>query len=73
MAREGKKFEKPKNPIKTIKRIFSYLSGFELYLSLVLLFVLISSGAQIAGTYFLKPLINNYILPYVKHENPDLR
>ncbi|MBE6013090.1 MAG: ABC transporter ATP-binding protein [Lachnospiraceae bacterium] len=72
MAREGKKFEKPKNPIKTIKRIFSYLSGFELYLSLVLLFVLISSGAQIAGTYFLKPLINNYILPYVKHENPDL-
>jgi ATP-binding cassette subfamily B protein len=72
MAREGKKFEKPKNPIKTIKRIFSYLSGFELYLGLVLLFVLISSGAQIAGTYFLKPLINNYILPYVKHENPDL-
>lgn len=63
---------RPKNAGKTIKRILYYMKPYRLQLILVMLFVLISSGAQIAGTYFLKPLFNNYIVPFIGHQNPDL-
>lgn len=63
---------KPKNPMKTFKRVFSYLGRYKLQLAVVLFFVLISTGANIAGTYFLKPLINNYITPLIGQKNPDI-
>lgn len=63
---------KPENAVKTTKRILSYISDYKIHLILVLLFVILSSGASIAGTYFLKPLINNHILPFVGHKSPDL-
>lgn len=63
---------KPRNPMKTFKRIFGYLGRYKLQLAIVLFFVVISTGANIAGTYFLKPLINNYITPFIGHKNPDL-
>jgi ATP-binding cassette subfamily B multidrug efflux pump len=69
MGRHG---AKPENMGKTIKRLLSYINNFKTHLILVLFFVLLSSGASIAGTYFLKPLINNYILPFVGQQNPDL-
>ena len=63
---------KPKNPAKTIKRILHYMTGYRLLLVLVALFVVLSASAQVAGIYFFKPLINNYILPAVGKKNPDL-
>src|SRR5690606_9846644 len=63
---------KPENVGKTIKRILLYMNEYKIHLVLVFLFVLLSSGASIAGTYFLKPLINDYILPFVGKQNPDL-
>lgn len=63
---------KPENAGKTIKRILQYMNEYKIHLVLVFLFVLLSSGASIAGTYFLKPLINDYILPFVGKQNPDL-
>lgn len=63
---------KPKNVGKTIKRILSYMKSYRIHLVLVLVLILISSLAQIASTYFLKPLFNDYILPFVGQENPDL-
>ena len=63
---------RPKNMKKTLLRILSYMREYRLQLVVVLLAVMISSGANVAGTYFLKPLINNYILPFVGQESPDL-
>lgn len=63
---------KPEDTGRTIKRILLYMEDYKIHLVLVLLFVLMSSGASIAGTYFLKPLINNYIVPFVGKQNPDL-
>lgn len=63
---------KPENTGKTIRRILSYVREYKIHLILVLLFVFISSGASIAGTYFLKPLINNYIIPFIGKQDPDL-
>ena len=63
---------KPKNTKKTIQRILKHLVTCKLQLALVFLGILISSAAGVAGTYFLKPLINNYIVPLIGQQNPDL-
>ena len=62
----------PKNMKKTIGRIFQYMSEYRLHMALVVVCVILSAGASIASTYFLKPLINDYLLPYVGQQNPDL-
>jgi ATP-binding cassette subfamily B protein len=59
----GARFERPKDARHTILRLLGYLKGRELALVATLFLMLISSGGMIAGNYFLKPLINNYILP----------
>ena len=63
---------KPKNIKQTILRILSYIKGYRLLMLFALLCIAFSSAASIAGTYFLKPLINDYILPFIGQENPDL-
>lgn len=49
---------KPKNAKKTLNRIFGYMLRRKLTLVLVVIFVILSSSAGIAGTYLLKPIIN---------------
>lgn len=56
---------KPKSAGKTIARILGYMLHKKWMLILAVMFVLISAGAGVAGTYFLKPLINQYILPLI--------
>lgn len=63
---------KPKKPLQTFKRVFEYLGRYKLQLVVVLFFVVVSTGANIAGTYFLKPLVNNHIVPFIGHKDPDL-
>lgn len=63
---------KPKDIGKTIRRILSYMEEYRGRVIAVLLLVLVSAGANVASTYFLKPLFNNYILPFVGQQNPDL-
>ena len=72
MPKPPKGIRKPQHIKQTIWRIFSYMKGYRLHLCVSVLCILISAGASIAGTYFLKPLINNYILPFVGQQNPDL-
>lgn len=52
------RFEKPNNAGKTLSRLLSYVVKNKALLFLVALLVLISSGAGIAGTYLLTPIIN---------------
>ena len=63
---------KPKNAKATIGRIMSYLSVHKFKIVLVAVFVVLSSLASVAGTYFLKPIIDDYIVPFIGQENPDL-
>ena len=63
---------KPKDTKKTLRRILSYMSGSRWKLVLVALFILLSAGATIAGTYFLKPVIDEYIVPLVGAGEADL-
>lgn len=51
--------QKPEQVFGTFKRIFSYMYGFKIQLVLVVIGIVISSAAGIAGNYMLKPLIDN--------------
>lgn len=55
---------KPKNTKATLKRIFSYMYGFKVHLIVIVLAIIFSSGAGVAGNYLLSPIIDNYITPY---------
>ena len=75
MARPGpntKPVVKPKNAGKIIKRLIKYMSMYKFQLIVVGVLIIISSSAAVAGTYFLKPVINNYIVPFIGNKNPDL-
>lgn len=65
-------FRKPKNAGKTLGRILKYMLTYKFQLSIVLVTIMVSASAGIAGTYFLKPLINNYIVPFIGRRNVDL-
>lgn len=50
---------KPQDTFGTLKRIFSYMHGFHIQFVFVVIAIIISSGAGIAGNYLLKPIIDN--------------
>ena len=58
-------FQKPKNAKHTLGRVLQYLGRQRWVLLFVFFCVIISACASVAGTYFLKPLINEYILPLI--------
>lgn len=64
-------FAKPKNAKGTFRRILKYFKPYRGQLVLVLIGLLASVAANIAGTYMLRPIINEYIIPWIGNENPD--
>ena len=56
-------FSRPKNTRRAIKQMFGYLGRHKWYMFAIALLVAASAMANIMGTYLLKPVINNYILP----------
>lgn len=56
-------FEKPKDTKKAIVRLLRYLNRYKFGLLLVIFLMLINTGSMLIGNYFLKILINNYIIP----------
>ncbi len=65
-ARVPMKFNK-----NTIKRVLSYMKPFTPHLIVVVLCILITSGASVASSLFLQTLIDDYIDPLIGVENPD--
>lgn len=56
--------EKPKNSREVTYRLLAYLKLQKRSLILAALLLLISTGATITGSYLLRPIINNYIIPH---------
>lgn len=56
-------YKRPKNTKRTLLRLFSYLGRHKLTWATVAFLVLVSTAANIMGTYLLKPVINKYIIP----------
>ncbi len=61
----GHGFAKPKNAKATLLRLMKYLGAHKKLLAIVFPLVAISSLAGIAGTYFLKSMIDDYIMPLI--------
>ena len=68
----GRPMQKPQNVGKTVKRIISYLTEYKGLLALVVFCILFSSAAMIVGTGLLRPVLNDYIVPFIGQENPNL-
>ena len=67
----GKDFRKPKNTKKTFLRILSYAGKNRWLIVLIVLTMLLSTGCSLAASYYLKPLIDDYIIPLVTQEVKD--
>lgn len=63
---------RPKNAGRTLKRIFLYMSAYRFRLGLVLVGIAISSLAQIAGTAYLKKVVDEYLGPLLKEYDSTL-
>ncbi len=56
-------YKRPKNTGKALRELFRYMGYHKWLLAVVAVLVFISTGASVMGTYLLKPVINEYILP----------
>ncbi len=59
----GRAVQKPKDLRRTLGKLMRYLSGYKLHLAAVVVLLVISSACTVGGSYLIKPLINDYILP----------
>ena len=56
-------YKRPKNTKKALAELFRYMGYHKWLLLVVAVLMFISTGANVAGTYLLKPVINQFILP----------
>lgn len=63
MSKGSKGMPRPKNMKQTLGRLMSYLGKYKFALIVVCFLIIINSISMVAGVFFLKPIINNYILP----------
>ncbi len=61
----------PKNAGKTFKRMLGYLGKYKLMMIPVIICILISSIAGVAGSLFMKTLIDDYIAPMLLNKSSD--
>lgn len=61
----GKDFRKPKDTKGTLLRMLGYAGKNRLTIVVILATMLISTGCTLAASYFLKPLIDDYIVPLI--------
>ena len=59
----GGGFRKPKNIRGTLGKLMRYLGRYKLHLVLVAALLVASSACTVGGSYLIRPLINDYILP----------
>lgn len=56
-------YKRLKNTKQSLGQLFRYMGYHKWLLAIVAILVVISTGASVMGTYLLKPVINNLILP----------
>ena len=59
----GRSFQKPKNIRGTLGQLMRYLGRYKALLCLVVALLIVSAACSVGGSYLIRPLINDYILP----------
>ena len=67
----GKDFRKPQNTMGTLGRILSYAGKRKGLMVLVVVLMLLSTGCSLLASYYLKPLIDDYIVPLITQEEKN--
>ena len=63
---------KVENPGIILKRLMAYVFGkYKIHFAIVIVCILLSSLMTLRGTWFMQSLIDDYIIPLTKAENPD--
>ena len=57
--------------MNTIRRLLRYMSGYNFMLIIVLICMIAGAVCTVRATYYLKPLINDVLVPLVGQGNPD--
>lgn len=69
---QAKGIRKSQDPLKTLKRLFSYMfKKYKFQLILVLILILLSTIANVRGSLFLQVVIDDYITPLLGQSNPN--
>ena len=71
MPREQRGFGKPRDAKKTILRLLGYLGRYRGIIAVIIPALIVSSAAGVAGTYMLKPIINQ-IAEYASTGRTDM-
>jgi ATP-binding cassette, subfamily B, multidrug efflux pump len=69
---QRKGFAKPKNTRGTIMRLLGYMGKFKALWIIIFIAVIMSSLAGVAGSYIIKPALNDYIIPLIGQKHPDM-
>ena len=68
---KGKKFEKPKDAKKTVKRLWGYLKQSKTLLITSIILVIVCAIIDMASIYVLAPIIDDYIVPMVQNQGAN--
>ena len=68
---KGKKFEKPKDTKKTVKRLWGYLKQSKALLVTAIILVIVAAIIDMASIYVLAPIIDDYIMPMVQNQGAN--
>ncbi|MBQ8133106.1 MAG: ABC transporter ATP-binding protein [Clostridia bacterium] len=60
-----------KDPGKVIKRLLGYLKEYQFRFILVMICIVVSAAASALSSMFIQIVIDNYVTPLMKAENPD--
>ena len=58
-----RQFERPGDSKRTFLRLISYLSDYKGHILLMFILVVISVASSLVGSYMIRPIINDYIIP----------
>ena len=68
---EMKRKPRLKDPGKVIKRLLGYLKEYQFRFILVMICIVVSAAASALSSMFIQIVIDNYVTPLMKAENPD--
>ena len=67
----GRDYRKPKDTKGTLKRILGYAMHNKLLLLFVICMLLVSTFSSLYASYFLKPIVDDFIIPFVTADVKD--
>lgn len=67
-----KGIRKTQDPFKTLRRLFSFMfQQYKFYLVIVMIFILLSTYANVRGSLFLQVVIDDYVTPLLGQTDPN--